>query len=211
MNGFQEWASRHCTIFGLFDPRQMEMVKLWRPIFEGAGFVADDLNAATDRLATNAPPKYPADHREALLQQLRAQRAVALRKEEDEQPDRGRCVLCGGSGLVTVPDLRGVRAGQWVGVLFCGRAQFYTAAVTCSCYRGRSIRCTSRDGKELTLSLADYEMANPGWRIQLGQRRREQVAEAEARPGPPCPTLDAVIERLRSLQRQPGEDREYAF
>jgi hypothetical protein len=77
VKGFNAWAERHCTVFGLLDARQMEMVASWQEFFDHCGYTADELNAATTWLACNDPPRFPSDHLPALQRRLRLDRENA--------------------------------------------------------------------------------------------------------------------------------------
>jgi hypothetical protein len=74
MQGFNDWAERHCTVFGLLDERQMAMVASWEKIFDGCGWRAEELHAATTWLASHRPPRFPSEHLPALQTRLREQR-----------------------------------------------------------------------------------------------------------------------------------------
>jgi hypothetical protein len=104
MQGFQEWAKRHCTIFGLFDEEHMGMVASWQEIFDGCGYSAEHLHAATTWLAANEPPRFASEHLRALQCRLinrprtREEYDAMLlaqreEREREEQEARDRPVL----------------------------------------------------------------------------------------------------------------------
>jgi hypothetical protein len=101
MQGFPAWAQRHCTVFGLFESRQMEMVASWQAVFDACGWTADELHAATTWLASHSPPRFPSEHLAALQHRLRearseesaddyAARVWAERRAEAEAEARAR-------------------------------------------------------------------------------------------------------------------------
>ena len=199
MDGFSEWARRHCTVFGLLDPRQVGMVASWQALFDAAGYTAAELNEATSWLATHAPPEFPSQHLGAVQQRVRSQRATEIKRREDD-PDHGSCPLCAGGGLVVVPDVRGVVGGRWVGIKGGSRgATFPTHAALCKCSRGRFLNCTNGRGERL-IDLATYEAVNPSWPAQMARRDKE-LAE-EARLG--APDLGRAVDAV--LKNAGGED-----
>jgi hypothetical protein len=82
MQGFTEWARRHCTVFGLLDAKQVAMVASWQPTFDLLGWTAAELHEATTWLAANAPPRFPSEHLPALRQRVLDVRA---RRDLDDQ------------------------------------------------------------------------------------------------------------------------------
>lgn len=198
MDGFSEWARHHCTVFGLFTPQQVEMVSSWQPLFDSCGWTAADLKAATNWLAANCPPEFPSRHLGAIQQCVRSRRAIDLDAMR-ERPDRPACIKCGGSGMLIVPHLIGVRNREWVGikVAWSGRVQFYTCSIRCQCERGHFLQCTDRKGNRL-MDQDEYEGTNPGWRQQMARRDKELTEEAAASGSPELrKAVDSVVRSVR--------------
>lgn len=203
MDGFAEWAARHCLVFGLQESWQRDMVKSWESVFDAAGYGAGELDEATEWLAAHAPPSHPREHLRAVQERVRTLRAVTIAQRQGED-DPGNCPTCGGTGFVVVPDLRGVQGDFWAGC--SGRApgvQFYTGAVTCSCERGRFKAATDRKGRAMA-TLAAYEEKNPLWREQVAAREAELAAAAKARQpridGELAKSMTRVWERRKQLR-----------
>lgn len=210
MIGFAAWAEKHCTVFGMFDPKHVQMVASWQPLFDAAGYASADLDEATQWLALHAPPKFPNEHLDAIRRRLMETRAVK-RRGGQEDADRGDCGLCGGAGRVIVPHRGGVENGQWKPQAGSARPHHYTEAVACHCSRGRFGNWTAPDrtgrAKVVTmLTLAEYERINPLWRRQMAARDRE-FAEL-GRLTEMSPVIRAVLNRHLRQTRQPGEDDE---
>lgn len=202
MQGFNDWLKHHCTVFGLHDPKQIETVASWQPLFDAAGYTAPQLTEATDWLALNAPPRFLNEHLPALRARLTEQRAIEYRRAEDRF-DGSTCVLCGGTGRLTVPHLGGVRNGDWLPLRIAGLPHYYTCAVRCSCARGQFGRFESTSGSQSLLSLEAYESRNPGWRRQLARRDQELQAEAELANSTE-PEFVRWAARIESIRRAAG-------
>lgn len=210
---YAEWVTRHATLFGMGSDADVKTLLSWEDVFTAAEYTVAELKAATDWLAANpaafgsVEARYAgkaAAHLEAIQARIRETRAVVYRAESVTETDYGRCVLCGGTGRVIVPHVRGVKAGQWVPIAAArGGASYYTMAVLCSCVRGEWVRSRNAqhvaeklDPKGLSvLTLARYEQMNPNWQVQMEQRKREQLAAAALRPA--SPEFAAVVDRLR--------------
>jgi hypothetical protein len=78
--------------------------------------------------------------------------------------DGSTCVHCGDSGFVIVPMLVASDGGELVP--FGGHG--YYAAVRCLCRRGEQ-----GTAGIVVMRLDRYEAINPGWRLQLTERDRE--------------------------------------
>ncbi len=207
MSWFTEWARHHATVFGILDEAGLAMLASWEPLFLAAGYLGPELHLATDWLAVNAPPRFRTDHLPALRQRLLDRRAVAYAAAQDaREDDRGTCVRCGGNGREVVPHPAGAVGGEWrpLRAFEGGRPLYYTLAVFCPCPLGRwaleRTRKHAADKLEArrlrTLTLEEYQAANPRWQQQLWQRDREQRAEAALGP-PPLPRWAAVVGRIR--------------
>lgn len=198
MDGFSQWARRHCVIFGLTEPKHMEMVTSWQDLFQAAGYCAVDLNDATDWLANNAPPRFASEHLGALTRRMREVRSVRAIRDDDREV--ALCVKCGGPGRLSVPLLRSIRQGEWRPYDAGAGPVYYTEAVACDCERGRlrdwSITDRATGNRVPMMTIADYELANPHYRQQLIGRHRELVERSRVTSGPLCKGLDEILRRL---------------
>jgi hypothetical protein len=84
MQGFQDWAKRHCTLFGLLEPKWMAMVASWQETFDLCGWTAEELHAATTWLAAHAPPRFPSEHLPALQDRVREVREETVREKRNQ-------------------------------------------------------------------------------------------------------------------------------
>jgi hypothetical protein len=114
MKGFPVWAKRHCTIFGLLDARQIEMVAAWQEIFDTCGWTADELHAATTWLAAHDPPRFSSDHLPAVQRWLRDNRRATTAQMQTqslrEQWQRERQEAEANGGLAEVAAI--LKAGR---------------------------------------------------------------------------------------------------
>lgn len=203
MSWFDDWATRHATIFGL-DAERMKTVLSWEPLFMAAGYTMAELNGTTDWLAMNAPPKFWPEHLPAITGRIRDLRAVEYRTEVDPLADRGTCTTCGGTGRVVVPHVAGIVEGRWVPIAaVAGRPQRYTMAVWCRCALGKWVE--ARSGRALEnmatremrpMGLDEYEGTNPRWRVQMADHERE-LQERSKLAGPMSREWTELVERLR--------------
>jgi hypothetical protein len=167
---------------------------------------AEELDGATAWLAAN-PQAFGHSraayggkmllHLDVLQGRLREQRALVYAAPGGADDPRGTCTLCGGAGRVVVPSPAGVSGGEWLPTKTTrGGPTYYTCAVLCRCPVGAWLG--GRMGDRDMLSLADYERANPRWRVQLAKRARQQAEAARLMPdGPRAEQLRAVTQRLR--------------
>jgi hypothetical protein len=186
MNGFQKWSQRHLALFGLTEDTQAAVsIAALEHVFDLAGFAIEELDRATDHLAVHAPKLELPEHRVALRDAVLRGRAEAhARAESQADYDRGRCILCGGTGVVVVPHPQSVTGSVWDGLETAGFR--YTAGVACSCFAGR--RRYDQSGQETgnghrlpkLMSLGDYEKANPHWKEQMELKTAELQAGAKA-------------------------------
>lgn len=122
----------------------------------------------------NDPPKFRSEHPSALKRRVMAERKKRLQHNEDAAPQHGYfCDLCGGKGWVVVPHLQCVVDGQWV-------PPYTTYAVCCMCSKGEQVADSYLERKEKQMKLGYYEGRNPGWHMQLSQRRQQAKLEAAA-------------------------------
>src|SRR5262245_30441390 len=141
------------------------MLLAWAGAFERSGYAVDELERATDWLATHAPPRWREDHLSALVARLRAQRAAEYEREPAGRPDEDPpgCGQCRGSGWVSVPSRRQMMRGPWRGA---------TEGVYCTCELGDRVRRRGPLGD----SIDRYEREVPDWREML-ERHWSAVAE----------------------------------
>jgi len=71
---WDKWIKRHALIFGFHTDRDMQMLLEWNLLFARAGFTPEELQEATEWLALNAHPRFPADHLALLSQRVRVRR-----------------------------------------------------------------------------------------------------------------------------------------
>jgi hypothetical protein len=177
-----DWISYHSTIFALNTESDLNMLTEWARLFQMAGWTPTELKQASEWLALHEPPAYRSQHLVALQKRLpyaRQQKGAPPAAMDGE--DCGRCVVCLGTGFVTVPNHK--YANEPRGSIHHGK--FYTCVVTCHCSRGRwrEQHC-SRDGG--ILSLAEYEARWPWWREEMAQheallkQRTRSLAHAKA-------------------------------
>ncbi len=87
---FATWVKRYARLFGLTTPQQVDMLLAWvDEVFIRQGFAAAELEEATTWiLAHHSPlPRFPTEHLDALLSQLRAARKDAA-EEKRYQAER---------------------------------------------------------------------------------------------------------------------------
>lgn len=213
---WQEWVDYHSTLFRMTADEDVAMMQLWRESFEGRAFTLDELRHASKQLATSDAKRWRSEHLEAILRSItvnRLARSQALQDEQDRE-NAYPCSLCGNSGIVAVPHPDFIRAAEqaWT---------YYTAAVSCRCYRGQRVSQSNLDAIELSkedvkkrkrskpyprmMTLDDYERRNPDWYGQLKRQeqsvKREQAARAATRKadtqrGPLAAVIDGVIRKL---------------
>ena len=188
---FNEWCVKHANIFGMLNDPEAIMIHEWAGFLEGSGYSADECFAASRWLAENDPPRFRGDHYPALVKRIgRARLAVALENREQEQRlaeanNRDQeCANCFNTGYAKVPHLVCVLEGQWF-------HPFYCLDVICDCQRGRAIEAvepqrilqrakTSPQSpkQKAQMTLSEYRVKNPDWRVQL--KDRAEAARREA-------------------------------
>src|SRR5260370_12176398 len=128
---FKRWARNHALIFG-FTPEQELTVLSWRDIFVAKAYTMDELRAATNALASR-PPVYAGMHLAAIHDAIQSMRAVDYHKEA-QLTLRSECSLCGNSGRVTVPHIKGIKDGEWMPIQTTrAGGGYYTMAALRSC------------------------------------------------------------------------------
>lgn len=177
------WAERHGGLFGLIEDKDAGMLLELCEHFARQGHTPAELTEATEWLALNAPPRFRTEHLAALQERLREQRRRAGLRRPAAEDDRGACVDCRGTALVSVPTLK-APPGSCV-----------TMAVVCGCPLGRSFR--QRNPNWLT--LAQYELARPDWRREVREQAERSPREANAAraAGDLDRALGPVLDRAR--------------
>lgn len=195
---WQDWVETHSRIFGLQSEADISMLVEWTHLFSSAGFSPEELDAASRWVAINAPPKFRTDHLQALLLRARAVRARELTNgsTEDSAPS---CGLCGGSGMVSVPNPKAIARGR-----------FTLCSVLCSCPKANQLRFArearaARDDVELVRqqTIDQYEDEVPNWRAIMEQHRQELLALSRSRGYASSldKTLGRIMDRLKQQER----------
>jgi hypothetical protein len=188
--GFDQWAQRHATMFGLTNEGDMAMLLAWETPFEAAGYTVDELNAATFKM-TSAPPKWRTEHLGAINEAVRQSRSMRKAAEDAKlkSDDRSVCSDCRNSGWVPVPHILEIDNGQWVPGTNGNRN---TMAVTCHCNLGKRL-CQARidyarDAKGpmarskawIPMDFEHYIQLNMNWRVQLQEEEARLAVENQA-------------------------------
>ncbi len=219
---YHAWSVQYAATFGMNSDADAAMFSAWFDVFVGCGYAVAELHAARMTVATN-PPEYRNSHLAAIHQAVRGSRVRASRKaalEAVNANDRGVCVLCGDTGNVLVPHPQTVSNRQWVGGELFGYRPL--AAVTCSCYRGRTMHNgydqRSPDYQQSVkrpMSYDEYLRLVPNWKELVAAKEQEQIAgdraawaaqEADRQAGP----LAAVVKRLTEKAAKYSKEKESA-
>lgn len=202
-----DWCEYHATLFGLRADSDADMLLEWSRLFSQQGYGAGDLRAASEWIAMNDPPKTRPEHLALLTRRLREQRAASAPMPDDDP--RGQCSLCGGTGRVTVPMVRGVHSDQGNTPRVDDR---YTCAVLCRCKLGQwftdkqggGFDKLGRPKRPAPMTIDQYEQLVPDWRERLKARdaaaraslRAQRAAEeADRRHGPLPGAVAAVLRK----------------
>lgn len=186
--------SYHARTFGLLSQAELEMVAEWARRFHAEGYSHQELRAASEWLTTHEPPRYRADHLDALVRRLKQQRNPPAPPPPEDDP--GKCTTCRGAKFLVVPR-HPMPPERW-----------YTRAVVCHrCPLGRWLleRLAKKAPAGVNVyedprySLEAYERLNPGWKGQLG------LHEEARRAGVRAAALDRVLGMLRRIPREGGE------
>jgi len=72
MDGFNEWANRHCRIFGLHEEKSLATVAAWQEIFDACpGYTAERLQRATTALARHGRLHFLTEHLPAIHEEMK--------------------------------------------------------------------------------------------------------------------------------------------
>lgn len=193
-----DWIEKHSTLFGMADEKNLAMLLEWSGLFASCGHSPDELADATARLAAMADqPRFRADQLPVLNRLVRDAQAGRFERAAQEPP-RAECKLCGGDGMLGVPDYAGMAKYER---LWHRAAPWLTQTVYCRCPLGL---WKARQPKRSLQSLAEYEEANEGcdWRRDLEQRRLELRAWEKARGH--AGALDRELGKLMRRARDAG-------
>lgn len=188
---WQAWIDRHAAIFALTTEQDARMLMEWCGLFAAAGWTPAELTEATDWIALHSPPRFRSEHLAALQERVRGRRQG--RPPADEAPDEmGRCTLCHGAGLVSVPSPKALALDRWG-----------TMAVACHCALGLWF---SSHGGHLALNV--YEVSFPDWRERV--RQHTELLTRRTRTSAATKAVDDALgeieRRVRLWKREPGED-----
>lgn len=208
MPDYEDWISFHVQSFGVpynAVPNDAAgwsaTLALWLETFRARGYTAEELMEATREItASSLPLGKVADHRAAIDSVIKSRRSIALRQQvADSEVDRGTCTLCGNTGFVTVPHLRGIKNGQWEWIKPYRHRS--TQAVLCRCIIGTAR--AARGHKSMTLDA--YEQLNPSWQDQMDLDAEERRQQQQA--GPVDGRFSEALRRViaRTQQRQDDE------
>lgn len=212
---YDAWAVHHATVCALRGESDLDTLAAWYDLLAAEARYASELHAATREMVSGGIPAWLREHLGALLAIIRRRRAEQVQADREAvcKDERGSCVQCGGSGRVTVPQLRAIAGGEWVPLSLTrsGTAVYYTTCVCCSCalgqwYAGMSIK---RNGEtQCPMTLREYEFHNPEWRAQAEHRRlidrEEQRHTAEMADEDARMAMDRTIDRLCRKYGIPG-------
>lgn len=183
-----EWCTLYGASFGLDRPEDVRMLASWKGFFEDCGFTIEELQKAR-MLIGRAPPRWRAEHLDAVHKAVREIRTAARKAEEERQErqmESERCGICGGYGWAIVPHPSCIVDGFWTtGAMGC----WYTASVACLCNRGAVIMDNARRDKQeskkpesvkVPMSLRDYEVLCPNWFDQVEAKKQRERALVSA-------------------------------
>ncbi len=156
----------------------------WQKLAELGNWTKEEAYEAAAYVAVRGTEqlKYISNLRPLLIAAINSARATfTAGKSNPSVPDYPECSICRSCGWVTVPHLKTVRGGKWLGK--------HTQAVTCRCPLGLWIASRRQPHEQSTLVV--YEMANPDWMDQIDRRHEEtkedhalDIAEGRAKPSP---------------------------
>jgi hypothetical protein len=167
-----------------------ERMLTWVASLEKIAVTKDEFDEASQRLQESGFPLARANHLASLLSHVRFIRENAREREKAQQErSGGKCLTCGGSGLVLVPHPRYFnKDGSWSGRYTCG--------VICGCPAAEKWNKVQvmRDGYPVgPLTLERYEREVCGnWRDWLEWWTNEKEVRDRAKPRI---KRDSVIER----------------
>lgn len=81
---YDEWSERHATIFSLTGETNAAMFVSWEPIFQSAGYTFAELDDATYFMASQAAPRFSADHLPAIQSRVRSMRSMLSHEQLQE-------------------------------------------------------------------------------------------------------------------------------
>ena len=78
---FDDWATRHATIFSLAGESEVAMLASWQPILESAGYSLAELDDATYWMASQQAPSFVRDHLPAIQNRIRQMRTMLTHEQ----------------------------------------------------------------------------------------------------------------------------------
>lgn len=195
---WDDWARAHRETFGWHREELLATLVRWARLFERGGYTPEEMAAATERVALDAP-QYPDAHLRGLMEAARAARARAAAGRRDDAA-WSDCPDCGGAGLVPVPSWKPFERRWGEACCCCTCAAGQRRAVAWEGYRSAASARGARVAALLPLDVYDAE--HPGWRGRLAGRRR-QVAEelAEVRQaGDLGRSVGRIVARLKGYR-----------
>lgn len=172
------WIKAHLTTFGALNPANVATLTAWFPAFDAMLATSHELQKSTYAvLSLESQPVGWGSHFVAIRTEIVRQRAEQAKRQVEDYsaPDRGACVLCGGSGIVVVPHPKHCSAEGWRPIYTASGKEYYpTAGVLCTCSVGmRAAQLqVAKDESQRSLSLETYKLAaNGNWREQMRERR----------------------------------------
>lgn len=193
-----DWIEKHSVTFGMADEANLRMLAEWAGLFATYGYSPDEVADATGRIALlDAPPRFRQDQLPALVRLVRDARAGKFEPRRPDAPPASACKLCGGDGMLGVPDYRGMQRYE---ALWKRPAPFRTFTAHCRCPLGL---WKSKQPKRSLQSLAEYEAEFPeaDWRRDLEQHRLEEEAyrKAQSHAGELDRTLGKLMRKWKGV------------
>lgn len=183
---YLEWVSKYLVANEANTAPNQAMLKTWWRGFDAMRATAAELDRSIfDVLALNSRPIRMADHFSLIRAEIVRRRSEAAKTAiaNYSEKDLGQCVLCGGSGTVSVPHHRFATGERWRPYYSTGKKEIFpTVGVVCSCDAGRRIvACQqSNEDHKKQMTLDHYEnFVNGNWREQLAEQRERNRAIIE--------------------------------
>jgi len=216
-----DWVSYHGKLHRMSDKSDVEMMDLWRPVFEADHAGLQELKIASMAISGKT---WRTEHLETLLANVRARRLAEQQRAEEAARMAQReipCVECHNSGLVEVIHPQSMKDGRWVW-------PHYTAVVACRCSIG-AVKLTQnqatraqwddeessgkkhKTGRKVAalVTLDEYEKNFPTWKAMQIDREAKRLAEQTARSatkhadktrGKLADPVKQIIERIKQRQ-----------
>lgn len=157
---YLQWSAEYGAMFGMNRTDDGPTFASWWKVFCAKQCTYQELEQAMLSIAGDKEiPKWRQEHLEAINKQIARIRHEAtiglIRGNADDTPNKSTCERCGDTGMIVVPHPRFVVEGVWLQ----NGSYKPTAAVVCTCYRGRKIveaqATKPMDGRCMT--VGEYE------------------------------------------------------